>query len=355
MKIFRISQIVFAVCSMGVSTAISGQAAAAVTAQSLAGDWEYVINPPIKLELHLHVDASGALTGTVVTPDTPPRQIELTKIKLVGNMLSYSMPPQPGTVYEVVSADGTKMLGAYLWTKVGAAGATATAAPFEPLAQIAGDWETPGGGASAQVLRLRLDAGGALTGTIDTPEPMALRLQLGNVQVSGRMLGFTMPDGRNTFQGAFSADGKTVTSTGQSTMDANWQHVRTAAQAAAQEAADAAKPSNGDWSGVANYTANFPGLPPSQGTATFLLHFRSNPASCAMRVVGDERNNDLPCQMTSTGNSVHIENVVGYSATFIGTISADGNHLAGAWTMGSVWHWSGPVQIDFKRVAPASH
>ena len=342
---------------MGISTAVSGQAATAVSAQSLAGDWEYVINPPMKLELHLRVDASGALAGTVETPDTPPKQIQLANFKITGTMLSYTMSSQPGTVHEVVSADGTKMLGPFMWTRVGAAGAApaAAAAPFAPLAQIAGDWVTAGGGASAQLLRLRLNADGALTGTIDTPEPMAQRLQLGNVQVSGRTLSYIMPDGHHTFQGAFSVDGKTVTATGQSTVDMTWQRARSAAQAAAQEAADAAKPSNGDWSGVANYTANFPGLPPSQGVETFLLHFRSNPASCAMRLVGDERNNDVPCQMTSTGNSVHIENVVGYGATFIGTISADGNHLAGAWTMGSYLHWTGPVQIDFKRVAPASH
>jgi hypothetical protein len=351
MKIFPFTLLAVTVCAIGVSTAVSGQAAGAVSAQSLAGDWEYVVSPPLKLELHLHADASGALSGTVDTPDDPPKHIELTNVHLAGKMLTYSMPPQPGTFYEVISADGTKMLGPQMWTRVGAAAAPA-AAPFAPLAQIAGDWVQPGGGEWVQVLRLRLNAGGALTGTIDMPEPVTQRLQLSNVQVSGRTLGYTMPDGHNIFQGTFSGDGKTVTPTGQSTIEATWQHARTAAQAEALEVADAAKPSNGDWSGVANYTTNFPGLPPGAGTATIVLHFRSNPASCSMGLVGDERNNDLPCQMTSTGNTVHIERVAGYGATFSGTLSADRSHLIGAWTMESNYHWTGPVQIDFKRIAP---
>ena len=324
---------------------------APVSPQSLAGDWEYSVTPQLKLVLHLHVDASGALSGTIDTPDTPPKHIELTDVHLAGNMLSYSMPPQPGTVREVISGDGKKMLGSYIWVK---AGATETAPPFVPRAQIAGDWVTPGAGPSTQVLRIRLDAGGALIGTIDMPEPMTQRLPLSNVQVSGRTLSYTMPDGAHTYQGAFSSDGKTVMPTGQSTIDATWQHVRTAAQALAQEAADASKPTNGDWTGVANFTTNFPGVGLKNGTVTLAFHFKSNPASCSVEMKGSS-NDAVPCTMTLTGNTVRMDRVPGYGATFNGTLSADGRHLSGTWTMGNNFHWTGPVQIDLTRSAQPGH
>jgi hypothetical protein len=98
----------------------------------------------------------------------------------------------------------------------------ASAPPFEPLSQLAGDWESPGVGAAPLVLRLRLNANGALTGTIDVPEPMALRMTLKHVEVSGRSLTYTMPDGQHTYQGAFSKDGRTVQATGMSTIDATY-------------------------------------------------------------------------------------------------------------------------------------
>jgi hypothetical protein len=336
----------------GVSAAISAETRAPITLQSLVGDWESAVYPTVKLTLHVRVDASGQLTGTFDTPDTPPKHVELTNFKLRGTLLSYTMSSHPGTVYEVISADGTKMQGPFMWTKAGSTRPPLLVPPFVTLSQIAGDWAS-GDGPSAQILRLRLDAGGALAGSIDTPEPISLRLLLSNVRVSGRTLTFTMPDGRNSFEGNFSGDGKTVAATGNSTIEATWQHVRTLAQAEAREAADRSNPANGDWRGVTDYTADIPGVGPSKGTATITLRFRSNPASCAFNLTGTENPSDqIPCQMTATGTTVHVSKVIGYDATFLGNISADGNHLIGTFTMGPVFHWTAPVQIDFQRIAP---
>jgi hypothetical protein len=334
-----------ALCSTGFAAVVYVQSTAAVSPQSLAGDWEYAISPPLKLVLHLQVDASGALTGSVDTPDTPPKHIELMNVHLAGNMLSYSMGSQPGTFREVISADDSKMLGPHLWVRTGA---TQTAAPLIPLKQIAGDWVPPGGGAWPQVLRLRLDPGGALTGTIDAQEPMSARMKLSNVQVTGRTLSYSLPDG-NRFQGTFGDDSKTVKATPASTVDATWQHIRTAAQAAANDAAEKSKPTNGVWSGAGNYIASFPGIPSNKGTLQLTLHFGSDPALCSVGLVGKERSDTVPCQLTLTGNTVQVKALrVG---AFSGTLSADGNHLGGAWTMGSDWHWTGPMQIDLTRVA----
>jgi hypothetical protein len=357
MKRFRRALLIAipALWSIGCAAAISAETRAVVSPKSLVGDWESAVSQSVKLELHVRLDASGKVIGTFDTPDSPPKHIELTNFKLRGTLLSYTMSSQPGTVYEVISADGTTMQGPFMWTRVGTAHAPVIAPPYLPLSQIAGDWVTPGGGPSAQLLRLRLDAGGALTGTIDTPEPMALRLLLSNVRVDGRTLVYTMPDGRNIFNGTFSSDGKTLTATGQSTVEATWQRARTAAQAEAREAADRSNPANGDWRGVTDYTSDIPGIGPSKGTATITFRFRSNPASCAFNLTGTENPSDqIPCQMTASGSTVHVSKVIGYDATFLGNISADGTHLIGTFTMGPIFHWTAPVQVDFKRIAPAS-
>jgi hypothetical protein len=216
-----------------------------------------------------------------------------------------------GQVIEVILPGAKKMAGPYMWVKEGAR-ELPPPPPFEPLSQLAGDWESPGVGPSPLVLRLRLNASGALTGAIDVPEPMAQRVPLKSVEVSGRLLTYTMPDGVHTYQGAFTKDGRTVQATGMSTIDANWHYVRTAAQAAANEAAGNANPANGDWSGVGNYTASFPGVGLTKGTAKLIFHFRG--------------------------------------ATFAGTLSADKNYLSGIWTMGALWHWTGRMHIDLTRI-----
>lgn len=78
--------------------------------QSLAGDWKYVLNAPLEMMLHLTVDANGTMTGSIDTPDTPPKHMELTNVHLAGNVLTYTMPPL-GTIREVVMADGKKWQG----------------------------------------------------------------------------------------------------------------------------------------------------------------------------------------------------------------------------------------------------
>ena len=50
------------------TAALAEQKKAGNGAASLAGDWEYTINGPVKMILHLQVGADGALTGTIDTP-----------------------------------------------------------------------------------------------------------------------------------------------------------------------------------------------------------------------------------------------------------------------------------------------
>lgn len=342
----RFSFVVIAI-SCATAAAAAGQTAPAISTRSLAGDWDSTVNPQAKLVLHLHVDAGGALSGAIDVPGSPPKRIVLSNTCLAGNLLTFTMPPMKGNVIEVILPGARRMAGPYMWVKEGTT-ELPPPPPFEPLSQLAGDWESPGVGPSPLVLRLRLNARGALTGAIDVPEPMTQRLTLKDVKVSGNLLSYTMPDGIHTYQGAFSKDGRTVQATGMSTIDASWHHVRTAALAASRDAAANADPANGDWTGVGNYTSSFPGIGPRKGTVKLTFHFRSNPASCLAKLEGND--SAVPCQMTVTGNTVHVERVIGYEATFVGTLSPDRNHLSGTWTMGKPWHWTGPMRIDLARV-----
>ena len=336
--------------SCAVAGAAAGQTAPAASPRSLAGDWDSSVNPQGKLVLHLYVGAGGTLSGAIDVPGSPPKRIVLSNAHLAGNLLTFTMPPMKGKVIEVILPGAKKMAGPFMWVKEGTP-ESSPPPPFEPLSQLAGDWESPGIGPSPLVLRLRLDARGALTGAIDVPEPMAQRILLKSVKVNGRLLSYTMPDGIHTYQGAFSKDGRTVRATDMSTIDASWHRLRTAAQAAADEAAGNANPANGDWSGTGNYRANFPGVGLTKGTAALIFQFRSNPASCVVKLAGG--NSPMPCRMTVSGNTVHIGWVMGYNATFTGTLSADRNHLSGIWTMGALWHWTGPMHIDLTRISPA--
>jgi hypothetical protein len=177
---------------------------------------------------------------------------------------------------------------------------------------------------------------------------MSARVPLSNVQVTGRTLSYSLPDG-NRFQGTIGSDGKSVKASPQSTVDVTWQHLRTAAQAAAYDAAEKSQPTNGTWNGAGSYTASFPGIPTSQGTLQLTFHFASDPAVCSVALVGKERTDTVPCQMTSAGNGVQVKAL--RIGAFTGTLSADGNHLRGAWTMGPESHWTGPMQIDLTRAA----
>jgi hypothetical protein len=320
------------------------QSAPTVSPQSLAGDWEYVLNGPLKMELHLHVDAAGAMTGSIDTPDTPPKHIELTNIHLAGNVLTYTMPPL-GPIREVVMADGNKMAGPYVWDRV-------RKTSLSPQ-QLAGDWTSDGPNAGGTILHLRVDAKGTLTATLDILGLAPSRQSLSNVNLNGNSLTFAGANG-DIFHGTLGNDTKTISGTfSGSSAFITWQQTRNAAQAVVEDSKEKPRVTDGAWSGVVNYTAKFPDLPLSKGSFHLTFHFGSNPASCAAEVSGSARNDSYPCQMTVTGNSVHVERIIGYSATFIGTLSADGRHLSGTWTTGNPnFHWTGPAQIDLTRNAP---
>ena len=270
------------------------------------------MSPPLKLVLHLQLDASGALTGSVDTPDTPPKHIELTNVHLAG---TYAQLFAGSAAARHLSRSaqcrrqqdaGPSHVGQDRRGPAGGRGRPAVA-----LQQIAGDWESPpfAAGAGPPVLRLRLDAGGALTGTIDAPEPMSARVKLsGTCRMTGRTLLASLPDG-NRFQGTLSGDGKSLAASPQSTMAASWHHVRTAAQAAAYDADGQREIQADEWHLERHRETTRPafrGSRRAKGTQQLTFHFAGDPAVCSVAFIGKERTDTVPCQMTLTGNGVQV-------------------------------------------------
>jgi hypothetical protein len=101
---------------------------------------------------------------------------------------------------------------------------------------VAGDWETRMGqgtsGAVLMVLHLRLSPSGSLTGTLETRLPPPQRVKLEEVGISGRTITYKTLNG-NTQHGTFSNDRQTINGDEGSP---TWQHVRTLAQALAEDA-----------------------------------------------------------------------------------------------------------------------
>lgn len=123
---------VLSTTAMSQSKASSGHDAA-----SLAGDWEYSINGPVKMLLHLRIGADGAWVGTIDAPSSPPQHVALKDIQVPpqvsGRILKYTWP-QRGTMTEVIQADGDSMLGAQIWHRVDTSALSAR--------DVAGDWES---------------------------------------------------------------------------------------------------------------------------------------------------------------------------------------------------------------------
>lgn len=321
-------------------------ASQAVSPRSLAGDWECEINgPTLKLVLHLSVDASGALAGSIDTPDSPPKHIELTGVSLSGNTLSYTMPGM-GKMYEVVMPGGAKMSGPYIWERA----RTTTV----PAAVLAGDWEWEIGGPNKAVLHLRAAADGTLTGTLDMNfGGTANRQNLTDVKLAGDTLTYAMPNGGG-FKGELSKDEQSIVgnASGSATV-ISWQRARSAGAALAADARVKAMPTDGTWSGVIRRD-RWTGIGAPDGSALHVtLHFSSDPLSCSIDSPEQGGAKGIPCQMTLAGNKVHVSSR-SLQASFDGVLSSDRQHLAGTWTVGPPWNW-GAMELGLVRTAPASN
>jgi hypothetical protein len=306
------------------TAALAEQKKAGNGAASLAGDWEYTINGPVKMILHLQVGADGALTGTIDTPESPPQHVVLKDIQLSGKILKYTWP-QRGTMMEVVQDDGNSMLGAQIWQRVNASALSAR--------DVAGDWESKTGGRVTDILHLRLNSSGSLTGYRDQLLAIPRRAPLREVRLQGTTLSYTLDDG-TVLHGTFSNDRRSIFGDQQGSF--NWQRTRTLTQALAEDGKEQPLPTDGTWSGVITPVlwSEFVKTPP-KGDFRYVVHLGSAPVSCSVRLEVPTENQgrpytDVPCEMKREGANIQIFGP--YAGAFIGTLSGD--QLAGSWTTG---------------------
>lgn len=194
----------------------------------------------------------------------------------------------------------------------------------------AGDWQWQLGGPMTELLRLRVNATGALIGTLDLPFPKAQRVQLSNVQVSGDTLSYEMPNGA-TFHGTLSGDGNTIvgTASGSATVY-QWKRLRNASQALAVDAAEKPGVTDGVWSGTGSGFSTMPGFQGRKVTHELEFHFGSHPTACSLEFDHMAGQSIMLCQLKLTGNAVQI-GIIGVGI-LNGTLSADRNRMTGMFT-----------------------
>jgi hypothetical protein len=326
--IARVARLMLICAGLALCTAaLAEQKKAGNDAASLAGDWEYDINGPVKMVLHLEVGANGALAGTIDTPASPPQHVVLRDIQLSGKILKYTWP-QLGTMMEVVQADGNSMLGTHIWHRVNTSALSAR--------DVAGDWEskTSSGTYSrvTHILHLRLDSSGSLTGSVDELLAIPRRIPLREVRLQGMTLTYTLDNG-DVLHGTFSNDRRMIFGD-QSGL--TWQRSRTLAQALVADSKEHPLPTDGTWSGIITPVlwSVFVKTPP-KGDFRLVVHLRSAPVSCSVSLglpteIQGGPDGDRPCEMKREGANVQIFGP--YAGAFIGTLSGD--QLTGTWTTG---------------------
>lgn len=91
-----------------------------VATASLAGDWmDYINGPTVKAVMHLHVDASGALRGSIDWPGAT-QPMTMTNIHISDGGFVFTTA-QRRTVAVSLSDDGTHLVGMGVWERVAAA------------------------------------------------------------------------------------------------------------------------------------------------------------------------------------------------------------------------------------------
>ena len=79
---------------------------------AIAGDYAGTLGP-LHVKLHLKVDATGAITGTLDSPDQGAAGIACADFHLEGDALSFTVPDVHGSWKGTVAADGAALNGSW--------------------------------------------------------------------------------------------------------------------------------------------------------------------------------------------------------------------------------------------------
>jgi len=187
-------------------------ARAQITPQ-ISGDYAGTLGP-LHLRLHLKLDASGTLSGTMDSPDQGANGLACADFKLGRETLSFSVPIVHGVWKGTVSADSKTLTGT--WDQGNPMPLTFTRDPFVPAqkpSRVDGIWlgtlQTAGTSLRIQ-LHVKSDNGGKEYCSLDSLDQHAMGLDCAAVMFSGDVFGFDVPVVKGHYAGKLSADGNTV-------------------------------------------------------------------------------------------------------------------------------------------------
>ena len=208
--------------------ALLGQAASAQQKPGLAGDYAGTLGQ-LHLKLHLKADASGALSGTLDSPDQGATGIVCADFLLDGQNLSFTVPTVNGKWSGTVSKDGmlagtwdqgTPLPLTFAKDTASAIMPASTPAAGEPAAAkptpIDGIWlgTVQIGGAALRIqVTFKSDASGKELCSLDSLDQGATGLECTQVVFGGETLSFELPVASGKWSGKLSADRKTLAGT----------------------------------------------------------------------------------------------------------------------------------------------
>lgn len=181
-------------------------------------------------------------------------------------------------------------------------------------------------------LHLKTDAGGHLTGTLDSVDQGANGLECGNIKLDGNALSFDVPVVHGSWKGTINAEA--------SALDGTWSQGTPMPLVFRREGAfvPAAKPSavDGVWLGT---------LQAAGQSLRVQLHVKSDAAGKEYCTVDslDQGASGLECSNVKLSGANFSFEVAAVHGTWTGTLSADHNALNGTWTQGS------PLTLNFTR------
>lgn len=185
-------------------------------APSLSGDYVGMLGQ-LHLKLHLQAEPSGALSGTLDSPDQGALGIRCSDIKLEASSLRFTVPAVHGSWQGTVSPNARSLTGT--WTQGAPMPLNLTRDDFQAAdkpSPIDGIWlgTLKAGGAALRIqLHLKSDKGGQEYCSIDSLDQRAMGLECADVKFVEKNLSFTVPSVRGNWSGTLSEDGNALAGT----------------------------------------------------------------------------------------------------------------------------------------------
>ncbi len=212
-------QIATAIPSLAVAVCMlvtTPSGARAQAAPAIVGDYAGVLGP-LQLKLHLKVDAAGAITGTLDSPNQGANGIACADFHLNGQTLNFSVPAVHGSWKGTVSADGKTLTGT--WDQGNPNPLVFTRDTFVPAAKpsrVDGIWlgTLQAGGASLRIqLHVKSDAAGQEYCSLDSLDQGSMGIGCSKASFTGDDFSFDVPAVNGHYAAKLSTDGETLAGT----------------------------------------------------------------------------------------------------------------------------------------------